>query len=349
MLRAYSHQRGLTLVELMVSLTLGLVILSALTYVYIGSRQSYQVNEQLARLQESGRFALEYLSQDMRMASFAGCRSRNLSAENDTLFNITADPPVVYTGPDALQGFENGAGWSNPSSVTRAAGDVLSVRRASSLAVPLAANADFGTRSLTVLNNALGIGHHDLVLLANCERAMLFRVTNHPAPTPPGHHPTTLAFSSAGNLDALTVPPFSQASRAEVLRFSSLSFFVGAAPDGRRALYRSDGNQAEALVDGVIDMELTFALDDSVPADGVADRYLPASAIKASAPNEWPKVTGVRVSLLVASEEANLASQPMSYALRDLDGDGVADAETAVDRRLYQVFTTTVALRNRVL
>lgn len=349
MLRSRHLERGLTLVELMVSLTLGLIILSALTYVYVGSRQSYQVNEQLARLQESGRFALEYLSQDLRMTSFAGCRSRNLSAENDTLFNITANPPVVYTGPDAIQGFENGAGWSNPSSVGRAAGDVLTVRRASSVAVPLVANADFATRSLTVLNNALGIGHNDLVLLANCERAMLFRVTNNPAATPPGNHPTTLAFSSAGNLDALTVPPFSQASRAEVLRFSTMSFFVGAAPDGRRALYRTDGNQAEALVDGVIDMELAFALDDSVPPDGVADRYLPASAIKSTAPNEWPKVIGVRVSLLVASEASNVAANPMSYALRDLDGDGVVDAETAPDRRLYQVFTTTIALRNRVL
>ncbi len=344
-----ARQRGVTLVEMMVSMTLGLIILSALVAVYVGSRGAYRVNDNLARVQESGRFALEYLSQDLRMTSFAGCRSRNLSSEQDTLFNITAAPALAFNGTNAIAGFENGTGWSNSSGVTRAAGDVLNVQHASSQAVPLTANVDFDARTLSLLNNSQRIRRDDTVLLANCERAMLFRVTNDPQPTAPGNHPTTLAFAASGNLPTLTVPPFSQASRAEVLRFNSVWYFVGQAPNGSRALYRTDGSQAEAIVDGVVDMDLLFALDDSIPVDGVADRYLPASAIKSSAPDEWSKVIGVRVSVLVASAEDQLAAQPMTYALRDLDGDGQADTETAPDRRLYQVFTTTVALRNRVL
>ncbi|MEG0822392.1 MAG: PilW family protein [Burkholderiaceae bacterium] len=344
-----ARQRGVSLVELMISMTLGLIILSALVYVYTSSRSAYRINENLARVQESGRFALEYLSQDLRMSSYAGCRSRNLAADKDTLFNITANPAAAFDGSNGIEGFENGTGWTNPGTVARSAGDVMTVRRASSLAIPLTANTDFDTRTLSMLNNSLGIGRNDLVLLANCERAMLFRVTNNPPATAPGKHPTTLAFGSAGNLAALNVPPFNQASRAEVLRFGTYSFFVGRGPNGESALYRTDGSVAEAIVDGVIDMELQFALDDSIPADGVADRYLPASAIKTTAPNEWSKAIGVRVSLLVASGDDGLAANPMSYVLRDLDGDGEPDTETAPDRRLYQVFTTTIALRNRVL
>lgn len=128
MIPARSRQRGLTLIELMVSLALGLLILSAVLYVYLGARNTYRVSDNLARVQESGRFALEFLSQDLRMTSYSGCRSRNLAADKETLFNITANPVAIYTGSgDGIRGYENGAGWADPTSVPRAAGDVLTV------------------------------------------------------------------------------------------------------------------------------------------------------------------------------------------------------------------------------
>ena len=62
------RQAGLTLVEIMVALTLGLIVLLAIGSIYIGSRQTYRVQEDNARLQEAGRYALEVIGRSIRQA-----------------------------------------------------------------------------------------------------------------------------------------------------------------------------------------------------------------------------------------------------------------------------------------
>lgn len=64
------RQCGLTLVELMIAMTLGLLILLAVASVYLGSRQTYRMQEENARLQETGRYALEVLGRSIRQAGF---------------------------------------------------------------------------------------------------------------------------------------------------------------------------------------------------------------------------------------------------------------------------------------
>ena len=66
--RSPKSQAGLTLVEIMVSLTLGLVVLLAVGAVYVGSRQTYRVQEDSARIQESGKYALEVIGRSFRQA-----------------------------------------------------------------------------------------------------------------------------------------------------------------------------------------------------------------------------------------------------------------------------------------
>lgn len=61
---------GLTLVELMIAMTLGLLILLAIGSIYIGSRQTYRMQEDSARLQETGRYALETIGRSIRQAGF---------------------------------------------------------------------------------------------------------------------------------------------------------------------------------------------------------------------------------------------------------------------------------------
>jgi type IV pilus assembly protein PilW len=63
-------QNGFTLVELMVAMTVGLFLTAGMISLFIGSKQSYRATEALSRLQENGRFALEYLSRDVRQVGF---------------------------------------------------------------------------------------------------------------------------------------------------------------------------------------------------------------------------------------------------------------------------------------
>lgn len=62
------RQTGLTLVEIMVSLTIGMIVLLAVGSIYIGSRQTYRVQEDNARLQEAGRYALDVIGRSIRQA-----------------------------------------------------------------------------------------------------------------------------------------------------------------------------------------------------------------------------------------------------------------------------------------
>lgn len=69
-------EAGLTLIELMVSLAIGLFLMLGAMTVYLQSRQTFQVNESVARLQENGRFALDAMEPDIRMGHYWGLTTR---------------------------------------------------------------------------------------------------------------------------------------------------------------------------------------------------------------------------------------------------------------------------------
>lgn len=67
-----SRQRGLSLIELLVAIGLGLLLLAGIGTVYLGSRQTYRMQEANARVQETGRFALEVIGRSLRQAGADG-------------------------------------------------------------------------------------------------------------------------------------------------------------------------------------------------------------------------------------------------------------------------------------
>lgn len=64
-------QRGFTLVELMIALTISLILLLVIGTVFTSSRQAFRMQEDNARIQESGRFALEILGRSIKQAGHA--------------------------------------------------------------------------------------------------------------------------------------------------------------------------------------------------------------------------------------------------------------------------------------
>lgn len=67
------HQRGLTLIELMVAMVLGLLVAAGIVTVFASTSSSNKAQTQLARLQEEGRFAITRLSTDLSMANGQYC------------------------------------------------------------------------------------------------------------------------------------------------------------------------------------------------------------------------------------------------------------------------------------
>ena len=58
--------RGLTLVELMIAMMLGLLVVGSATAIFISNRQTYRATEGLGRVQENGRMAFELMARDLR-------------------------------------------------------------------------------------------------------------------------------------------------------------------------------------------------------------------------------------------------------------------------------------------
>ncbi len=367
-------QGGLTLIELMISLVIGLLVLSALLVVYLGSRAAYRSSDSLARVQESGRFAVDFIAQDARMSGFVGCRSRNLVASEDTLFNVAGkpsdpdDPPVTFSGgADSVRGFDgssstNIALWKNPTAIARVGNsDVLTIRRAGGVPVGITGKSTWVTGTggaVTLRHNAIGVRNDDIVAIGNCSRAVVFRVTNSPALTGIGNYPTVLKFEATGggtggahgNDTSVTFRKeleLEDDTRAQVTGFTEVSYFIGANAAGQPSLFRAAGGAAEELVENVEDMDILYGLDTlpSPDGDGVIELYRRADQIAAA---DWGRVVSARISLLVAGPEDNITTGAQSYSFRETSGDGVADTQTAADRRLRHVFTSTISLRNRV-
>ncbi len=66
-------QRGLTLIELMVAMAIGLVVMATMVKVYVDSSRLYRFNDEFSQMQANGRFALEFMRRDARLAGFWGC------------------------------------------------------------------------------------------------------------------------------------------------------------------------------------------------------------------------------------------------------------------------------------
>ena len=85
-------QQGMTLIELMIALAIGAFLLAGVMQIYLGSRQSYRMLDSLSRMQENGRFAMEFISRDIRLAGFRECWSGSIptpinGTNNDGLNN----------------------------------------------------------------------------------------------------------------------------------------------------------------------------------------------------------------------------------------------------------------------
>lgn len=63
-------QAGFTLVELMIGLLLGMLLTIGVVTLFVQSRQSFLVDENVARMQDQARFAMNELARDIRMAGF---------------------------------------------------------------------------------------------------------------------------------------------------------------------------------------------------------------------------------------------------------------------------------------
>jgi type IV pilus assembly protein PilW len=65
-----TRQQGFSMVEILVALTISLLLLGGVLQIFVSSKQAYRVQENLSRVQENGRFSVDYLGRYIRLAGY---------------------------------------------------------------------------------------------------------------------------------------------------------------------------------------------------------------------------------------------------------------------------------------
>lgn len=332
----FSLQRGFGLVELMISITLGLILLLGILQILDSTRQANRTNDALGQLQENGRIALELLSRDVREAGNGGC---NRTGQLQVAFPAAIAPQITTpygNPPRPVQGLAPGSvsGMVNTGTAPTEGIFLFGMAPGStSLAASMA------NQSAAISFRAGGSWRAgDLLILSDC----LMNGTLADAFTAPADNNGAAGVIPSPRRMQVRYPDF-----AVVGPVFARELFIGDIDgDGVRSLYRRDLTRAPVqtapLVDGVVDMRFRFGMDND--ADGQVDAY----AGMIPAPN-WNNVVSIEISLLLRDTNltaAHVSTSPQTYTFPSW---AAATTTAAVgDKHLYTVMGTTVALRNRI-
>ena len=168
-----TRQSGLTLVELMISMTIGLVLIGGTLFVYTSARGAYTTNESYALMQENARFALSVIEPDLQLSGYWG-RHRDASVivgsareRASVLGGITDDcgPNWVVQFDEYIEGFNDVTAWNEWACVDGADiqpnSDVFAIRRVSERPVDALVDGQIYMRSSEAPLSEVFIGNNE--------------------------------------------------------------------------------------------------------------------------------------------------------------------------------------------
>lgn len=336
------HQLGISLVEILVSLVISLFLLGGIIQVYLANKVSYSFSNSISRVQENGRYALDTMVQDLRMAGFFGCAIFD-PEDTSTIINNLNPAGAGYDAAihdfltnGAISGTNND-GLNNSDSVS------LYGSKPGQVNIYPPYNTSSSANVKVTPQNNLAIG--DIVMLSDCKGADLFQITNmtqgggavkdtivHNTGTgdsPGNYNPDSC--KGGGGAHCLSK---SYGSDAAMFEMQAVTFTIAVGESGEPALFRSENGVNLELIDGIEQMQILYGVDTD--NDDFPNQYLDSTAVA-----DMQDVIAVRLMLLVRSQDAFVTEEAQKFTYNGAD-------VTATDRRIRQVFSTTIALRNRV-
>lgn len=335
-------QNGIGLIELMVSMMLGLLLVGAVIQVLVGQRATQRLNQSLHTIQTSARFALHILEADLRRAGYWGCAAPATNAPvADTVGTYTHVHIIAAESSiDQWRDFARALAPPQDSNIPGAANSQSDVLRLNHVRAPgVRITRAGGSRSspLHIAANPAGWEAGNLLLVTNCRTADLFTVTN--ASSSRIAHATTGSEGETLNTQAQLSTLYGD--DAAVFEPYGVIYYIRDTEVAGRSiptLYRRrvapTVADSQALVMGISHLTLRYGVDRD--GDTTPDAYVKAEQVK-----NWRAIAAVRVgfvavSLRSAGVEANQTLTMFGRTLQDLPDDG----------RLRRVYTTTVALRH---
>jgi type IV pilus assembly protein PilW len=329
-----SYQTGLTLIELMIALTLGMLVVSAVVAAFVNSSRTRDEVERTNQQIENGRYAMQVLGDDLRLAGYLA--EFNIAQAGLPAPAAKPDPcafdlaTLTASLPLHIQGYDNGAALTCLSDV-RPNTDILVVRRASTCVSGAAncatvAGAPYFQASLCNSATELGSANVNDQYRLDTNTASLDR-----------HRKdcTTLA-----------------ATRQYVTRI----YFVAnndATGDGIPTLKRAElgagGFSIVPIAEGIENLQLEHGIDtdnDGTPNAVTADPDTFNACAGIACVTNWLNVVSVRVNVLARTTSQSSGTDSKTYTL-GLQANGTANTVGPFnDRYKRHVFQTEVRLNN---
>jgi type IV pilus assembly protein PilW len=313
-------QYGLSLVELMVAVTIGLIVSGAVATIFIQSKASYTQNDEINYLQDNGRYALNQLASDLEIAGFFGGMAApdTISFEPDPLIdNYLISGSSFECGP-ATKIISGVASW------TYDAGKPISYSAspdASTVAAnfPCVAGYQSGSDFLAVKRvkgEALtgSLASHTVYLYTDHSDGA-FHTNKIPLP---------------GTMEAYEYYVHLYYLKNNILKKMYLVW------DGSKfAMKETD------LAEGIENFHIVFGIDSATDTDTIPDYYT-------STPSDTELASAVTARVYVlarGSKEMSGYTNAKTYQLGDL----TVDYSSSSDGYYRRVFSTAVVLRNPVM
>jgi len=307
-------QLGFSLVELMVAVAIGLMLVAALSTLFVNMSGTRSELDKSSRQIENGRYALQLLADEVRHAGYYG-----------RMANAPTLPSTVTSLPD-------------PCSTTLA--DVQA-----SMGLPVqgyegaASAAALDAGKLACLDAAAGYKPNTAVLVVHRANTAVLGFTagsfNIQVSGCAGDTVSYVLDTVAANftLHKNTAPgctPINLANAADITPYDTRIFFVSncsntdctaagadAVPTLKRIDVNPTGTSITPLVEGIDNFQLDYGIDTS--SDGVPDAYTNTTAHAAVTPSsltEWQNVMSLRIYVLARNTDLTVGyTDPKTYQL----------------------------------
>ncbi len=270
--KAYGHpEAGFSLVEVMAALVILGIAMTAVFATFISQQKSFTVQSRVAEMQQNLRQAVEYMSRDIRLAGYG-----IPPPPDNVTINVTIPNNVVDAGVTTMRGIYARDNTVGPDQVY-----ILYRFDLDANQPPTLLNSAMVTSSTPIsVNGISGFDNGDLILVAGDTTADLFQITGTPAGSILPHD--TIGFNAAAAHPTFPPGGYLTNPAAVVAKARFVRYFIDSTTDPAHPMLMVDrmaGQPPQPVADDIEDMQFSYGLDTSLPADGVVDSWTPNPTI----------------------------------------------------------------------
>lgn len=345
------RERGLSLVEMMIGITLGLMVVATVSLLFVNNSRARQETEKTSQQIENGRYATQLLVDDLRLAGSYGEFNPSSLTLPGTMPDPSATDSASLTSAITLpvQGYDSGTGM--PGGLTA----VLTDRRINNLASNPDPDVLVIRRAGTCVAGATGCDAADTTKytyfqtsLCNTQLSTLALGSQFVIGTSAGTFSTSNPALVAAGVTPLYLAKKDCVTAADLRTYYTRIYFIAnnnRAGDGIPTLKVAELGAGTftitPLVAGIEQMQVEYGLDTD--ADGEPNSYTPSPLTPAA----WRQVTAVKVHLLARNTQTSANFTDTRTYVLGAKADGSDNTVGPFnDHTKRHVYTSVVRLNN---